>query len=79
LRILDDASDKKLDHVSVFLTKEEAIHLRGYLNQLLDNPKLQHFHLSSSDYQKEINICLYDDNNIENLSQRSIKLIREDK
>ena len=60
MRILDDESDKKLDNVSIFLTKEEAVQLRGYLNQLLDNPKLQHSHLSSSDYQKEITICLYD-------------------
>lgn len=53
--------------------------LRGYLNQLLDNPKLQHSHLSSDDYQKEITICLYDEKNLENFNPRSIKLIKEDK
>lgn len=79
MRILDDESDKKLDTVSIFLTQEEAVQLRGYLNQLLDNPKLQHSHLSSSDYQKEITLCLYDEKNLENFNQRSIKLIREDK
>lgn len=79
MRILDDESDKKLDNVSIFLTKEEAVQLRGYLNQLLDNPKLQHSHLSSADYQKEITVCLYDEKNLENLNQRSIKLIKEDK
>jgi hypothetical protein len=79
VRILDDESDKKLDNVSIFLTKEEAVQLRGYLNQLLDNPKSQHSHLSSSDYQKEITICLYDEKNLENFNQRSIKLIREDR
>lgn len=79
MRILDDKSDKKLDNASIFLTKEEAVQLRGYLNQLLDNPKLQHCHLSSADYQKEITICLYDEKNLGNLNQRSIKLIKEDK
>lgn len=79
MRILDDDSDKKLDNVSIFLTQEEAIQLRGYLNHLLDNPKLQHSHLSSSDYKKEITICVYDDQKLENLNQRSIKLIKEDK
>ena len=54
MRILNDESDKKLDNISIFLTKEEAIQLRGYLNQLLDDPKLHHAHLSSKDYQKEI-------------------------
>jgi hypothetical protein len=79
LRILDDESDRKLDNVSIFLTKEEAVQLRGYLNQLLDDSKLQHCHLSSKDYQKEITICLYDEKNLESLNQRSIKLIKEDK
>jgi hypothetical protein len=79
LRILDDETDKKLDNVSIFLTKDEAMQLRGYLNQLLDNPKLQHSHLSSADYQKEITVSLYDEKNLENFNQRSIQLIKEDK
>ena len=78
MRILDDESNKKLDNISIFLTREEILQLRGYLNQLLDNPKLQHSHLSSSDYKKEITICLYDNKNLENFDQRSIKLIKED-
>lgn len=78
MRILDDKSDKKLDAISVFLTPEEAIQLRGYLNQLLSNPKLQHSHLSSSDYQKEITICLYDERDLEGFSQRAIRLIKDD-
>ena len=66
MRILDDESDKKLDNVTLFLTKEEVVQLQSYLNQLLENPKFQHFHLSSVDYQKEITICLYDEKNLEN-------------
>lgn len=79
MRILDDDADKKLDNVSIFLTQQEAMQLRSYLNQLLDNPKLQHSHLSSSDFKKEITICLYDEKHLENFNQRSIKLIKEDK
>jgi len=78
LRILDDESDKKLDVVSVFLTREEAEQFRSYLNQLLDKPKLQHAHLSSDNYQKEITICLYDEKNLEGFHPRAIKLIKED-
>ncbi len=79
MRILDDESNKKLDYISIFLTEEEALKLRGYLNQLLDNPKLQHSHLSRADYRKGITICLYDEKNLENLNQRVITLIKEDK
>lgn len=79
MRILDDESDKKLDNVSIFLTKEEAMQLRGYLNQLLDNPALQHAHLSNVDYQKEITVCLYDEKKLEKFNKRVIRLIEEDK
>ncbi len=78
MRILDNESDKKLNDISIFLSNEEVIQLRGYLNQLLENPQLQHQHLSSDDYQKEITICLYDEKNLNHFDQRSIKLIKED-
>jgi len=79
LRILDDASDKKLDSVSLFLTQEEAIQLRGYLNQLLEDPKLQHSHLTGTDYKKEVTVCLYDEKDLKNFNQRSIRLLKEDR
>ena len=79
MRILDNESDKKLDDIAIFLNMEEAIQLRGYLNQLLDNPKLQHAHLSSADYQKEITICLYNEKDLQGFHPRAIKLIKEDK
>jgi len=79
LRILDNESDNKLDNVSLYLTKEEVLQLRKYVNKLLENPQLQHVHFSSKDYQKEITICLYDENELSNFDKRSKILIREDK
>ncbi|MEL7432193.1 MAG: hypothetical protein AAGI90_06705 [Chlamydiota bacterium] len=78
MRILDEQSDKKLDTISIFLTEEEAVQLRGYLDQIIDNPKLQHAHLSSEDYKKEITICIYDKKDLEGFHPRSIKLIEKD-
>ena len=79
MRILDGESDKKLDNVSIFLTAEEALQLRSYLDQLLENPKLQHSHLSSADYQKEITICVYDIQNLNHFDKRTKKLLKEDR
>ena len=79
MRILDDESDKKLDNVSIFLTAEEARQLRSYLDQLLKNPKAHHSHLSSTDYQKEITICVYDMENLNSFDQRTKKLLKEDR
>lgn len=78
MRILSDETDKKLDVVSIFLTKKEAMQLQSYLTQLLDNPQLQHIHLSSEDYKKEISICLYDKTNLKGLHSRVIQLINKD-
>jgi hypothetical protein len=78
LRILDNDADKKLDTISIFLTKEEAVQLRGYLNQLIDKPKLQHAHLSSEDCKKEITVCIYDKKNLECFHPRSVQLIEKD-
>lgn len=78
MRILDDASDKKLDSVSIFLTREEMVQLKSYINQLLENPSLQHFHLSSLDCKKEITVCLCDIKDLANFDKRSIKLLKED-
>lgn len=79
MRILDDVSDKKLDRITIFFTKEEAVFLQGYLRQIIDNPNKDHAHLSSSDYQKEITICIYDNLRADKFSTRAKKLILEDK
>ena len=79
MRILDEDSDKKLDNVTIFLTKDESLQLLGYLKQLLNDSKSQHHHLSSGDYQKEITVCLYDETNLEGFHPRAIQLIKEDR
>ena len=78
MRILDEESDKKLDNITIFLTKKEAEQFRSDLNQLLENPKLQHAHLSTEDYQKEITLCVYDEKNLQGLHPRAVKLIKND-
>jgi hypothetical protein len=78
MRILDDKSDKKLDTVTIFLTQEEALQLRSDLDQLLAKPKLHHTHLSSENYQKEITVCIYREDNLSSFDERSRKLILND-
>ncbi len=77
--ILDDESNKKLNCITIILTKSEIQQMLGYAKQLLENfPSSDHYHLSSEDYQKEITICMYDPKNIGNFNPRIQKLIRED-
>ena len=75
MRLLNDQSDKKLDNVTIFLTREEAKQLTSYLNHLLNKSNDQHAHLSNDDFQKEITICLYDKKDLSHLHPRARKLI----
>jgi len=77
--ILDDESNKKLDCITLILTRSEVQQLQGYVKQLLEKtPSSDHYHLSSEDYQREITICMYNPENIRALHSRAQKLIRDD-
>ena len=64
MRMLNDESDTKLDMVSIYLTKKEALQLRGYLNQLIEKPELNHVPFSSEDFKKEMTVCIYDEKDL---------------
>lgn len=77
--ILDDESNKKLNCITIILSKSEIKQMLGYAKQLLDNVDASdHYHLSSEDYQKEITLCLYTPENIDSYNPRIQKLIIED-
>lgn len=83
MRILDFDNDKKIDRITIFFTKDEAIQMIGFLEDGLeiDKPYDWHEHIYNKDYQKEITIALYDENDSKSWShfdKRSQKLIEED-
>lgn len=78
MRILNNDTDKKIDQVTLFLNAAELRQLIGYAKQLIEKPSEDHFHLSSEDYQKEITICIYNPDTVQNFDSRSQKLLNED-
>ena len=78
MRILDEVNDKKIDAISLFLTKEETLQMAGYLEEMLANPDCHHVHLSSDDYQKEVTLCMYDQKKLDDFHPRAKRLILED-
>lgn len=75
MRILNEISNQSLKNVTLYLTLSEAQELQDSLAQIIKNPTNNHAHVSSGDYQKEITICIYDSNNLDELNERSKKLI----
>jgi hypothetical protein len=55
----DEDEIRRLDKVTLFLTKSEALELQQDLHRLLENQKEHHAHVSSDDYKKEITVCIY--------------------
>ena len=78
MRILDEDNDKAINAVILYLTKSEASELKDSLKQILAEPIGRHEHISSSDYTKEVTVCIYDTDHFEQFDARSRKLILED-
>lgn len=78
--MLDEVSDRKLDRVTLYLTGAAAQELRDSLRSILANPRGNHAHVSSNDYQKERTVCIYDDATLDGhgFNERSKELIKED-
>lgn len=79
MRILDEDTDSKLDHVTLYLTLDEARELLGALEDLLRAPYANHHHLSTDDYTKELTLCLYGPDLMAPFNERSKRLIEEDR
>lgn len=79
MRILDTVSDNPLENVVLYLTFPEALELRDSLDELLKKPLNNHAHVADENFQKEITVCIYDENKLNGLNERSINLILHNK
>ena len=81
MRILNLDNDTKVDQVILYLTKDNAEELRDSIGCLLNDPKNNHAHIYSEDYNKEITVCIYDLEELDEygFNKRSKKIILEDK
>ena len=82
MRILDDASGRALQSITIYLTPAEAVALAGYCEQLAEDPVgLHHSHLTEwvmeqrEDADREITIAVYVDENLDQFDERSRRLI----
>ena len=76
MKILNLEDKKILSSVDLFFTKEEALQLISYLNDLIKNPSHQHSHLENDDYNREITVWLYDKENFDDLPPK-VKILIE--
>ena len=79
MRILNNDTDKKVDNITLCLTKAEAAELRDTLESVLKRPKGNHGHVPDYEANKELTVCVYDTSDLDSsLHDRIKKLIKED-
>lgn len=75
MRLLNDSTGEALTSVTVYLTPAEARELLGSLEQLLATPKDHHHHVNDQEYEHELTVTIYWDDNIDTFDERSRRLI----
>lgn len=78
MRILDQDNNCAVNYVTLYLTLAEAKELRDSLDDLIAKPDINHAHIPSEDYKKEITVTVYGEGGLEQFDERSLKLILED-
>jgi len=81
MRILNTKGDASLQDVILYLTITEALDLKVALDSLTDGSSTRgkHYHVDDDDYAHRITVCVYSADALDEFSQRSQIIIREDK
>jgi hypothetical protein len=65
MRLHDGDANREISQLSLLVTKSEAEILIEMLKALITNPEGNHQHLWSTDYQRVLNVAVYDLNRID--------------
>ena len=80
MRILNQDTDEVLKDVLLLLTESEASELKDELERLLSSTQRDdHGHINDDEYQREITLTIYNDDNLDGFDERVKRLIIEDK
>ena len=75
MRILDMNTDLPLKDITLYLTKNEAKELHDALTELLVEGGVgRHAHINDIDYEHELTVLVYDEENINYLNERSKRI-----
>jgi hypothetical protein len=81
MRILDVDNEKSLKNIILYLTLSEAKEMNNDLSNLIKNvgKPMQHEHINDEEYEHEVTLTIYDENDLAGFDEISRKVIREDK
>ena len=71
-------NNEVLDEILLCLTPAEARELADSASDLADHPKKRHHHVSSGDFQTEITVAVFTNNNINEFHQDIRETLRDE-
>jgi hypothetical protein len=77
MRILDNETGSALDAVTIYFTRQEAEEAIQSLARLMATSAEHHVHLNDAEYQREVTISIYSQDNLHEFDERSRRLIQE--
>ena len=75
MKIYDANSKRLLSNVTIYLTPAEARELADAAEDLADNPRHHHHHISDKTFQQEVTLAVYTRKNFNEFDEESRKLI----
>ncbi len=81
MKILDIDTQKPLKTITLYLTISEAKEMHQDLSELIKNfgKPMQHEHINDAEYEHEVTLVIYDENNLEGFDKISVDLIKGQK
>ncbi|MDD5518965.1 MAG: hypothetical protein PHV98_06415 [Candidatus Omnitrophica bacterium] len=75
MRILDINNGKVAKNINLFLTLDEAKELHSSLDNLIRKPDKNHVHIADFEFNYEITVSVYTENNLKFYDSKSQQLI----
>ncbi len=78
MRILNQDTNSSINRIIIYLTSAEAKELRDSVEHLLTVSDVQHEHIPSEDFRKEISVTIYNPDSLDVFDDRSKRIILDD-
>jgi hypothetical protein len=75
MRILVHDTDSPARKITLYLTRLEGQELADSLSAMLERGMPTHEHVNDQEYRHEVTVCLYDDQSVGTLDERSQQVI----
>ena len=79
MRILELENRRELSELTLYLTSQEAEELQQSLVDMIRSPKGNHCHINDENFERELTVCVYQEEDLSDFDEVSKQIIIGDK